>query len=87
MLLWGKFITFYEGTISVERSAAIAYDLIAQKNIILELGMWNLDEDRSKTYLALVQNCLLLSQSHTSQRGYIRHNEFKRHAQHKYVSS
>jgi len=39
MLLWRKFITFYEGTISVERSAAIAYDLIAQMNIGLELGM------------------------------------------------
>jgi len=39
MLRWGYSITYYEGTVSVERIAAIDYELIAQTNIVLELGM------------------------------------------------
>jgi hypothetical protein len=39
MLLWGKIITFYEGAITIERRAVIAYDLIAQTGVGLELGM------------------------------------------------
>jgi len=38
MLRWGYVITYYEGTISVEGIAAVAYELIAQTNIVLELG-------------------------------------------------